>query len=175
MRRLILILIPILSFFHVADNNQIDWSPTRKLTWDDFRGAPNPVSTNAALTNSVIRIEYSYDGKKFIHAVSCRFNKLLSWGRIKNDYILNHEQKHFDIAEIHARLLHKALENYSVNMKTLNDDVSRIYSKAMEHHTAFQKEYDAQTNHSLDTAYQVMWDNKISDLLKENEKYAGYR
>jgi hypothetical protein len=174
MHKFILILIPLFSVLS-TDNNLIEWTSSRKLTWEDFKGKPDPGSTNAALTNSSINIEFGYNGKVLTHSVKCRFNKLLSWGRIKNDYVLNHEQKHFDIAELHARLLHKALQEYDVNPKKVNDDITRIYNNVMQEHVKFQKAYDFETNHSLDTAKQVLWDEKISSLLKENEKFADYK
>src|SRR3954464_14720897 len=99
MQKLFLLLIPVFSFLSV-DDNLIEWSPARKLTWSDFKGKPDPLSDNAALTNSTINFEYGITEKGFTHSIKCRFNKNLSWGRIKNEYILNHEQGHFDIAEI---------------------------------------------------------------------------
>jgi hypothetical protein len=172
--KLLFILIPLFSFIH-TDDNLIDWSPGRKLTWADFKGTPNPSSPNAALTNSSINVEFGFNGKSMTHSIKCRFNKSLSWGRIKNDYILGHEQGHFDIAEIHARLLHKALSDYSFNAKTVNDDVTKIYNKVIEAHVKFQKSYDLETNHSIDTAQQVVWDKKIDSLLTELKPFSDYR
>ena len=119
-------------------------------------------------------IEWSAD-RKLTHTIKCRFNKSLSWGRIKNDYILNHEQGHFDIAEIHARILHKALVEYSFNSKTVQNDVTKIYNDVMQEHTRLQQSYDQQTNHSLDTARQAVWDRRIDSLLKELDKFSEYK
>jgi hypothetical protein len=38
-----------------------------------------------------------------------------------------------------------------------------------------QKSYDAQTNHSIDTAQQNVWDKKIDSLLKVLKPFADYR
>src|SRR5689334_12495496 len=149
--RFFLLLFPLL-FVLPKEENIIEWSASRKLTWSDFKGSPDPSSTNAALTNSTITVEFGYNNKGLTHTIKCRFNKLLSWGRIRNDYILNHEQGHFDIAEAHARLLHKNLLDYTFNSKTVSDDINRIYSDAMKLHVTMQKEYDEVTNHSLDSA-----------------------
>jgi predicted secreted Zn-dependent protease len=174
LQKVFLVLISFLPFIP-TDDNLIDWSADRKLTWADFKGTPNPSSPNAALTNSSINVEFGFNGKQMTHSIKCRFNKSLSWGRIKNDYILNHEQGHFDIAEIHARMLHKAFLDYSFNAKTVNDDVTKIYNKVVDAHVKFQKSYDAETNHSIDTALQVVWDKKIDSLLKVLRPFADYK
>src|SRR4051812_24206494 len=157
-----------------GDDNLIDWSPSRKLTWADFKAKPNPNSTNAAETNSSINVEFGYNNKYLTHSIKCRFNKSLSWGRIKNDYILNHEQGHFDLAEAHARKLHKDLLEYKFNSATVSKDLNSIYDKVMKAHVSAQEQYDLQTDHSLDTAKQRQWDAKITGMLKEYERYADY-
>jgi hypothetical protein len=174
LHKLLLVLISLLPVIH-TDNNLIDWSPDRKLTWADFKGTPNPSSPNAALTNSSINVEFGFNGKGMTHSIKCRFNKSLSWGRIKNDYILKHEQGHFDIAEIHARLLHKALLDYAFNAKTVNDDVTKIYNSVIDAHVKFQKSYDLETNHSIDTAQQVVWNRKIDSLLGALKSFSDYK
>lgn len=170
---LLLILLP-LFFVSTDDDNLIDWSSSRKLTWDDFKGEPDPYSSNAALTNSSITVEFGYNNKGLTHSIKCRFNKRLSWGRMRNEYILNHEQGHFDIAEAHARLLHKNLSEYAFNSKTVSDDINRIYNDVMKLHVSMQKQYDTSTNHSLDTAQQELWNKKISAMLKQLEKFSDY-
>lgn len=174
LHKLLLVLVSLFSVIPI-DDNLIDWSPGRKLTWTDFKGTPNPSSPNAALTNSSINVEFGFNGKGMTHSIKCRFNKSLSWGRIRNDYILKHEQGHFDIAEIHARLLHKALLDYSFNARTVNDDVTKIYNGVIDAHVKFQKSYDLETNHSIDTAQQVIWNGKIDSLLGELKPFADYK
>src|SRR5690349_19213237 len=115
LHKLLLLILPFLSFPN--EDNIIDWSASRKLTWADFKGKPDPASTNAALTHSSITLSSEYSNKQIKYMVSCKFNKLLSWGRVKNDYILKHEQGHFDIAEAHARLLFKNLGEYRFKSK----------------------------------------------------------
>ena len=113
--------------FSTTQSNLLEWSVDRKLTWKDFRAQPDKNSTNAALTSSSINIEFGYNNSGLKYKIKCRFDQNLSWGRIKNDYILAHEQGHFDIAEIHARKLHKLLKAYKFNNRTVAKDVNRIY------------------------------------------------
>jgi Bacterial protein of unknown function (DUF922) len=173
-QKLMLILFSMLSPGIVDDDNLIDWTSTRKLNWTDFRGRPDPGSPNAALTSSSINVEFGYNQSGLIHSIKCRFNKSLSWVRIRNNYILNHEQGHFDIAEWHARVLHRQLKDYEFNSKTVGRDINIIYDRVMKDHVQSQQQYDEQTNHSLDTAMQRQWDVKIAGMLKDNQPFADY-
>lgn len=158
-----------------SEDNFIEWSPSRKLSWSDFQGAPDPSSSNAALTHSGINVEFGYNRSTLTHAIKCRFNKSLSWGRIKNDYILNHEQGHFDISEGYARMLHKSLKEYVFNSKTVSSDLNKIHSNVMQQHVKMQQQYDLQTNHSLNAEKQKEWNIKIDSLLRAYEAYSNYR
>jgi predicted secreted Zn-dependent protease len=154
--------------------NLIEWSPERKLTWKDFKAEPDKNSPNAALTSSSINIEFGYGNSGLKYNIKCRFDPNLSWGRIKNDYILSHEQGHFDIAEIHARKLHKLLKAYKFNLKTASKDVNRIYAEVMKEHHALQSQYDLETNYSRDSAQQDLWKTKIDETLEELSEYSNY-
>jgi predicted secreted Zn-dependent protease len=173
LQKLLLVLLPLFTAIPLEDN-LIDWNAARRLTWEDFKGKPDPASGNAALTNSGINVEFGISDKKLTHTIKCRFNKEKSWGRIKTAYILNHEQGHFDITEIHARLLHKELSGYQFNAKTVNQDINNIYNGVMKLHVTAQRNYDLETNHSLDSTQQSLWDNKITSMLKKYEKYQDY-
>jgi hypothetical protein len=157
------------------DDNLIEWSNSRKLTWNDFKGAPDRSSPNAALTSSSINVEFGYNNKTLTHSIKCRFNKSLSWVKVKNDYILKHEQGHFDLAEAHARELHKELLDYKFNSATVSKDLNKIYNQVMKEHVSAQEAYDQQTNHSLDSVKQKQWDAKISGMLDEFKAFADYR
>lgn len=172
--KLLLILLPVFTSFP-AEDHLIDWNASRKLTWNDFRGKIDPASTNAALTSSGINVEFGFNDKQLTHSIRCRFNKEKSWVRIKNEYILNHEQKHFDIAEVHARLLHKELREYKFKAATVNKDINDIYNGVMKLHVTAQKNYDQETNHSLDTTQQKLWDKKIDEMLDRYSQYADYK
>jgi len=158
----------------IPQNNLIHWNSGRKLSWKDFQAQPDKNSTNAALTNSSINIEFGYSSKGLKYNIKCRFDQNLSWGRIKNDYILAHEQGHFDIAEIHARKLNKAMKSYKFDNRTVGKDVNKIYDTVMKNHHAFQSQYDGETNYSRDAAQQNHWKIKIEQILEELNEYRDY-
>jgi len=172
---LLLSLIAIDQTSPTASENIIPWSTSRKLVWADFKASPDGTSSNAALTNAKIVFNYGHNGKILKFNVRCGFDKNKSWARIKNDYILEHEQKHFDIAELYARKLYKALTEYQFKEKTVDKDLNAIYQKVMQEHFTTQAEYDSQTDHSLKQEEQKKWDEKIEQELKNTKAFANYQ
>ena len=165
------------SFPNLSGNNSlIDWSADRKLTWEDFKARPDKNSPNAALTATNIKFDFSYNSNDgFKYHITCQFDKNSSWGRVKTDYILSHEQGHFDIAEIYARKLNKALKTYTPDAGKADKEVNKIYQKVMSELTAEQAQYDKETNFSINKPEQNRWLLKINDELASNEAYADYR
>jgi uncharacterized protein DUF922 len=167
----LLITFPLFSF---TGKEFIDWNTDRKLTWDDFKAAPDMNSRNAALTASAIQFNFTYDGQ-LKYSITCQFNKNKSWGKVKTDYILSHEQGHFDITEIFARTLNKSLKEYTIdNIKTLSRDLNKIYENTMHQLNKMQNTYDNETNFSINKEKQEEWLVKISKELKELNAYANY-
>jgi len=164
-----------LSSFIGTNSSLIDWSADRKLTWNDFKANPDRNSPNAALTGTSIKFDFSYNASKgFQYHISCQFDKNKSWGRIKTDYILSHEQGHFDIAEIYARKLWKAFREYEPDVENANKEVNRVYEKIMNELSETQKEYDHETNFSINKEKQMEWLKKIDDDLRNLQPYADY-
>ena len=159
----------------IRQNNLIEWSAARKLTWDDFKATPNPASSNAALTSSSINIEFGYDNTGLDYSIKCSFDKTKSWVRIKNDVVLGHEQGHFDLAEVHARKLYKAMKEYKFNLQTVSNDVNKIYADIMKLHAETQNKYDQETDYSRNKVKQDEWQEKIEDELKGLDKFASYQ
>ena len=156
-------------------NNLIPWSASRKLTWDDFKGSPDPNSSNAALTSTNINIEFGYNDNSFKYAIKCNFDKNRSWVRIKNNDVLVHEQGHFDLAEIYARKLNKVMKGYHFNVKTASTDLNLLYENVMKEHRQVQTRYDQETDYSRNKPKQEEWLKKIAGDMKGLEEYANYR
>ncbi len=156
------------------NNSLIDWSADRKLSWADFKADPDPSSPNAALTSSIIKYDFAYnDAEGFKFHIHCQFNKSNSWGRTKTEYILSHEQGHFDITEIFARKLNKAFKEYKPG-SDIKKEVTKIYKDTMHQLGEMQAQYDKETNFSRNKPQQEEWLKKITDGLKELQSYANY-
>ncbi|MBE7174111.1 MAG: DUF922 domain-containing protein [Williamsia sp.] len=150
------------------------WNESPRLTWSDFKGAPPPNATNAALTSSGVTLDYTANGRYLTYKIGCHFDKSRSWGRVKNNLILAHEQGHFDLSEVYARRLHKALSHYRYRNSSVGDDVNRIYQNVMQELQQRQSLYDTQTDHSRNIRAQQEWLLIIQEELDDLEAYADY-
>lgn len=154
--------------------NLIAWKQARKLSWEDFKATPDAGSSNAALTSSSINIEFGFDNTGLQYSIKCSFDKTKSWVRIKNNDVLGHEQGHFDLAEVYARKLNKAMKEYKFNAKTVGDDVNKLYDNMMKLHHEAQNTYDHETDYSRNKLRQEEWRQKINSDLKQLEAFADY-
>jgi hypothetical protein len=152
----------------------IEWSSAKRLTWDDYLAKP-PITTDAAaITSTALGVEYSLKNNTLAYTITCRFSKTNSWGRHKTDYILQHEQGHFDITELFARKLAKELKEYKFSSRNYQEDLSKIYKKVMDEKEKYQNKYDKETDFSRNKGEQAEWLQKIRDELDDLEEYANY-
>ena len=152
----------------------ISWHPDKKLTWADYKGTPKPESDAVASTATYLGIEYNFSNKNFGYKITCSFSKTRSWGSHKTDYILSHEQGHFDIAEIFARKLNWRMSEYRFNKNSFQTDLKKIYDEITLEKETMQNDYDRETNHSIKRDKQAEWLKKIDKMLNEFEKHANY-
>ena len=152
----------------------IPWTVERLLTWDDFKSPPKTGTDAVASTSTTLGLNYLLKGNKVEYEITCNFSKKRSWGLVKTDYILAHEQAHFDITELFARKLHAQLMAYTPNRKTFQKDINTIYENIVKGKEAFQKQYDAETDHSRRRVRQEEWLVRIDDMLFETEALANY-
>lgn len=153
----------------------VHWNANRKLSWSDFKALPPENSSNAALTTSGILMSFTTNGETFHYELSCSFDQNSSWGRVKNEYILAHEQGHFDIAELYTRKLNKALKGYSYQSDSFNKDINTIYRNTMKELQMMQDQYDEQTNHSRNVIQQRNWLVQIFNSLEDLKAFSNYK
>ncbi|MFL5773866.1 MAG: hypothetical protein ACJ75F_11950 [Flavisolibacter sp.] len=155
-------------------NEYIPWTQTQRLSWDDFQCEPKRGTDAVASTSTSLGIAYQLQNGKLTYHITCNFSKVKSWGLMRTDYILAHEQGHFDITEIFARKLNEALQNYEFNRRTFKRDINDIYQNIVAQKEEFQKMYDEDSDHSRNRKQQYDWLIKIQTLLDETEPYASY-
>ena len=156
------------------DDDYIKWNESRKLTWDDFKAPPQKIGNTAAMTTTHLGFSYNVKNGSVSYLIDCRFEKNKSWGLVKNDWILKHEQGHFDIAEIFARKLYKAINEYQFNKMSFQKDLDAIYRSIVSEKEKFQQQYDDETDYSRNKPNQEDWFKKIEKALKEHKSWAGY-
>jgi hypothetical protein len=144
-----------------------------KLKWDDFKAPPCTDCIEAALTNagSGFNFTFSSDGKKttLIINVFCDFDKSQSWVKPigHNDYILKHEQDHFDISYICTMHFVQKLRDADITASNYNEVLNKLYQESIKEMKDMQDQYDKETNHSIIKDKQAEWNDKIQEELEE--------
>ena len=152
----------------------IPWKFRRTLVWDDFRCDPKKEGDAVASTSTSLGLSYQVRDGKLTYHITCDFSKEKSWGSLKTDYILAHEQAHFDITELHARRLYEALSNYTFNPASFKADIGLIYNRIVKDKEDMQEMYDRQTDHSRKRSRQAEWLQQIEQLLTDTDVHAVY-
>ena len=154
-------------------DNCIPWNENRKLTWSDFKGKPKKLSSSEALTDSGMSIELECDGNTSTAVVKSFFNPNKSWTKSEDsDYLLGHEQLHFDITELFVRKLRKQLTKFGNDCDALAAHIEVYYNRNYKQYVEYQDRYDRETRHSLDKQKQFYWKKKIAKELEELKAYA---
>ena len=96
------------------------WTADRRLTWSDYLGPADITHGAAALTVYAMSISSGCNGDFFSFGVTSMFQPQRSWVKpvmlfrtVDGDRLLHHEQTHFNLSEVHARKLRKALGEVS--------------------------------------------------------------
>lgn len=158
------------------DNVKIEWNESKRLTWADFQGHPQGAADYVASTNSGISFSFSYsekNGKRNLeYTVKSNFYPKLSWYKpdLVSEYILKHEQAHFDISELYARILRKKLSeaNFSENLK---EEIEQIYEGNEMERRATQNKFDDETDHSKIPENEYKWRKYIAEQLELYEQW----
>lgn len=156
--------------------NQIDpdtiyYNPKRPLTWADFKGTPQGSSRYAAEVFPSMAFDEDVDVVKSVVQVKLKLKTYLSktdcWVRSgsRDDYTLNHEQRHFDIAKLACEQFKQALQSESKTVTNYDGAIHADYLEAFSKMGELQKQYDRETQHGLNTAEQERWNKHIDDEL----------
>ena len=166
--KFILLLLTFLMTIMVVPEKKFTFQEKPILTWDDFIGTPPINARHAASVNSGIAYSYSVkiNRKKIIleFEVHSEFYPQLSWKRNlqENDsQLLRHEQLHWNISELHAVVLKKALNNYKPT-RNYKKEIQAIFNKVEKARQAMQGRYDRETNHGIKLTQQREWETYVS-------------
>lgn len=149
------------------------WSAT-PLKPENFKGTGYKPSDIAFSTTQIIVIPAIREEGVYFDVVAS-FNEEESFINVDSQYItriINHEQQHFNITELFARKIRQSIEPYqsSSTQKQLNE-VKRIVDGLLGEWDMMQTLYDKQTKNSINKEEQILWDNRIKDMLKKSNDY----
>jgi len=162
------VLILLCSFKVVPE--RIVWQPNKMLSWADFKGNPNGNGNFGASASSGISQSYEINNKGILDksetTVVAHFYPEYSWYRAKDTTarLLKHEQTHFDITEVHARMLRARIQSYNFTSRS-KEEVKELYEEIENKRRAMQRAFDEETNHSINKEIEKKWEGKIKRLL----------
>jgi len=173
-----------------ADGVQpVPWSADRPLTWADYLGVPeaDASATVGARTRILLNYRYQYvtefdaASKRYcsrVYApavqVACMIDPLSSWVRpdARTDRLLNHEQRHFDLAQVYARKIQAAISVVLAHGATASAAqgalTAQVQSTAAQVNSAWHEvdgEYDQETGGGTNPVAQQQWDQRIDSWL----------
>ncbi|WP_374165289.1 hypothetical protein [Arcticibacter sp. MXS-1] len=161
------------------EGDTIYYSPLRKLKWDDFQWNNTQSSKYMALVMPFI----AYDQEDRIDkgticvniAMKAYLPKSAAWARStgRDDYSLNHEQRHFDIARIITERFKQKVLAENLTPDTYEAFLNMQYLDSLRDLNAMQKAYDQETAHGINTSAQAEWNEKIDKELKTIYLAAG--
>ncbi len=165
------------------NNNQcnskeyIVWNDKKKLRWDYFQSIKAPGRDTGSTSKIQIKLEYKVENHLQWFSAECIFLKKSSFlGSNRTDYVLNHEQVHFDIGEVYARVLRKEIlligkEINRNNSKRIDSLVDATKALLIQE----QLLYDSETDGSQNRTKQEWWDMKIRSKLDSLSAFAKHK
>ncbi|MCR4427811.1 MAG: DUF922 domain-containing protein [Caldiserica bacterium] len=166
-----------------------DWRPYGPISKGDFKGPPPPEETPEA-AEILMRIGYGNWTPRFTRSGTtwtatvgtittyAEMERNSSWMRLNPGdpgfpALLNHEQKHLDLAQAFAKKFKRVLESLKGEGSTkeeafrdLDKKVHEAYDNIHKEWEQVDKQYDAETNHGTDAEKQKEWDQKISGWVQ---------
>lgn len=155
-----------------AEGDTIYYAANRPLTWADFQSNYKPRGYYAAEVMPSIgydqhsRIEngsvyVSLSMKTFLPKSTCWVSSYA-----KDDYSLNHEQRHFDIVKIITEQYKRKILAEPLTPDNYEAFINMEYLEAYRTMNKKQKAYDEETRHGRDQDAQFKWNDRIDKELQ---------
>jgi hypothetical protein len=163
-------------FLPSIEEEKIEWTEDYNLQWIDFKATTALGTGFVASTSSGIAYSYSYrevNGEKNSKInVVCNFYPQKSWysKNDANDYILKHEQTHFDISELYKRIFNKRIDEtqFSDNMK---NELEALFYQTEDDRVEMQRKFDIESDHSKNKEKELDWETYVAQQLVAYERW----
>lgn len=168
-------------------NARLYWDANRPLGWDDFWAPPPPdrdpsaaagiaIALEYKLTAAVERVGTTWRARIESLTVTAAMERDRSWALPDRRTAagLNHEQRHFDLAEAYRRLLEALLRplvgtgtTAAEAQENLRAQAEATFRQVRDRHASAQARYDRETSHGRDATRQAEWDKLIASWLRD--------
>ena len=160
-----------ISFYSYGQKIIISGKETsRPLVWKDFSGTPDNNSPFYALTWWNLRFRYEsveYNGNNAQltgFQVQLELDPEKSWVKSgkETDYLLAHEQLHFNMGILCMREIIAAVNSATLKKNDYNEAIRNLFSAIMTKYKAMGNKYDEETNHGANKEQQEKWSELIA-------------
>lgn len=155
------------------------WSATRRLAWTDYHATPPPRRDVSALTSYALSFDNDCDGGTYHVRIVAAFLQEKSWVDPAvltqpdvSRLMLEHEQTHFALAELHARKMRKAIAALTEPCRMTEEQRRAIVAPFVDEDRATQRRYDRETSNGRDMRWQAEWIRNVSIQLEALKRYA---
>ncbi len=152
------------------EGDTIYYDVKRPLRWEDFQDKPQGTKYVASvfpsfgfdeqreIVNGVIRL--NLDMKVYVPKSGC-------WVKNdgRNDYTLNHEQRHFDIVKIIAARFEQKIHTLKLPVSNCDGLINFQYYEFFREMNHLQDQYDDETQHGINNGQQERWNKRIDQEL----------
>jgi len=144
----------------------IYWSAGKKLTWADFKAKPVKGKHIQAISSVAILFNLSEDDEPVVTPVFYPGESWVDFYSSGFDTIktLQHEQLHFDITELYARIIRKELKEKIHSLEDQYLLIEEIFTRHIKKFVDEQHQYDEETYDEEEK--QKLWDLKIKKRLE---------
>lgn len=153
----------------------ITYHPNNPLKISDFNGQPSNSTQAVALVYSGVSMlmESYQQGKttKVVVSINAYMDPNKSWMKRKgrNDKVLNHEQKHFDLTALAACDLKKRIDATKFN-ENWKATLHQIYYEEIESKLQrLQNKYDEDTTHGTVDEVQTVYNQFIEGQIQKSD------
>ena len=154
----------------IPEGDTIYYSAKRPLTWDDFKSTIPSGRFDAEVYPTIGYSEHTDVKNAVIQLridVQVCLPKSACWVKegSSNEYTLNHEQRHFDIAKIAAEHFKQKVKSEMLPVANYDGSINVDYLDAYREMDSLQTKYDKETRHGANRFAQEEWNEKIDKEL----------
>lgn len=157
----------------VSRQGLLVWSSTDPVDWSDFRGPERVVTMEAAQILSGVTYLVQCLDTVLTYSVLATFDPSISWVRsdILTDSVagrrsLQHERTHFNITEVAARRVRRALAAVAGACPGHEDRAAEVFQQIVTAEgLRVHERYDEETRHGMRPVVQRTWDQRTVSQL----------
>lgn len=133
--------------------------PSGDLRYSDFKGKPEPDVTIAARTYWELKFHSEGYDSSSVYSVTPVFDSKRSFIRIKEPWVLEHENYHWLLVKKISERTNHLFAGYQ--NKPYSDKPGLIFDSLSNQLKVMEEQYDSDTRHGNDRKNQVAWEDRI--------------